>query len=155
MKRKLWLKLGVVVFWLSWPALWLYLRRSERTRLLLKHQDSFLVVRGWMSDGKWQLPGGGLHTGERRVKGLLREVQEETGLELAAEDVKLLTAEQCHVNGLRFKCHYFAAHIKRPLKPKLQGKEIAEITWLQRSDIRPATCGADVLRALELLDERR
>lgn len=32
--------------------------------------------------GQWSLPGGGLETGERLEEGLVREVREETGLEV-------------------------------------------------------------------------
>lgn len=155
MKRTAWLLMGRAAFWLAWPALWLYLKFGARTRLLLIHQDSILVVRGWMSDGTWQLPGGGLHTGESKAKGLLREVREETGLQLEHKDVKLLATERYSSKGLGFLCHYYVAHIDRPLHPQTKGYEIAEATWLQRSDITARTCGADVLRAITLMDASR
>jgi len=41
-----------------------------------------LVLSGWLNTGEWGLPGGGLHKNEPTVDGLLREVREETGLDV-------------------------------------------------------------------------
>ncbi len=143
---------GVVAFWLVWPALWVYLRWSRRTRLALVADGKILVVRGWLSDGRWQLPGGGLHTGESPVDGLLREVWEETGIRLSPGDLSPLGSEWFKGRGLRFRSYYFVAHMKRPVPTRITGPEIAHIRWLPLSDVRPETCGQDVVRALELLD---
>lgn len=155
LKRRLWLQVGRVAYWLAWPGLCLLLRGSQRTRVLLVHQDSVLVVRGWMSDGHWQLPGGGLHKGERPVKGAVRETMEEAGIQLETKELKTLTTEHYQHNGFSYTARYFIARIDRPVRPKTKGLEIAEAAWLQRSDITPHTCGADVLRALELMDASR
>ena len=47
--------------------------------------------------GAWNLPGGGLDAGEEPAAGLLREVHEETGQEVAPE--RLLTLQSDHWIG--------------------------------------------------------
>ena len=54
----------MLVFWLSWPVLWLYLRRGSRTCLLLVVDGEFLALRGWFGNGDFSMPGGGVHRGE-------------------------------------------------------------------------------------------
>ncbi len=152
--KRLWLRLGVLVYWLAWPALWFYLQRSTRTRLLLVAGDHVLVVRGWMSDGRWQLPGGGLHAGEDPVTGVLREVQEETGLSLEPKLVQQLGSRQFRGNGLRFRCIYFMARLPDSRKVQIRGVEIVDASWFDRASIGPLNCGEDVRQALALLDER-
>jgi len=54
--------------------------------LIVDHIDQILLVRiapGYTrdSEGKWTLPGGGLHFGEDPAAGARREVAEETGYE--------------------------------------------------------------------------
>lgn len=150
--KSLWLKLGVLVFWLSWPALWLYLRFTTRTRLLLVSQGKILVVRGWMSAGKWQLPGGGLHAGENPEDGVRREVKEETGLDLKGVPLRILSREMYRGNGLRFTCQYYAAQLEHTEKPRIKGLEIADATWIDVKKVSADTCGQDVMRAMQLVD---
>ena len=80
--------MGILAFWISWPALWIYLRRGERTRLLLVCNGEFLVLKSWLRAGRrWNLPGGGLHDGEQPDAGLMREVREETGITLSKQQI--------------------------------------------------------------------
>ncbi len=151
--RKVWRRLGTLAFWLSWPGLWLYLRRTRRTRLLLITEDKVLVVRAWLSDGRWQLPGGGLHAGENPEVGVVREVREETSAVLDPALLIPLGAEPFRSCGLRFYCHYYAAQARQMVPVVAKGPEIVDSRWLDRSELRPETCGADVLRAVQLLED--
>jgi ADP-ribose pyrophosphatase YjhB (NUDIX family) len=54
---------------------------DERDRLLLARVSSDVS-----SAGRWTLPGGGLEWGERPEDGVLRELEEETGLTARAID---------------------------------------------------------------------
>jgi 8-oxo-dGTP pyrophosphatase MutT (NUDIX family) len=67
-------------------------RRAARA-LILDRRQRLLLFRGLDPDqperGQWWFtPGGGLEEGEGLVTGLVREVREETGLELAADSVE-------------------------------------------------------------------
>lgn len=121
--------IGRLVFWVTWPGLWLLVRWSRRTRLLLVCGDEFLAVRGWLGNGEWGLPGGGLHRGEEPIRGLLREVQEETGLTLALSHIKPAFQARYQAHGLRFNYQAFVAEMS--IKPALRPRswEITEIIW--------------------------
>lgn len=120
---------GRAVFWITWPALWLLLRWSRRTRLLLVCGDEFLVLRGWLGSGEWGLPGGGLHRGEDAVAGLLREVKEETGLALKSSQIKYAFEGLYKSRGMRFTYHSYTAQLNSKPQLKPQPREIAEISW--------------------------
>ncbi|HUP26367.1 MAG TPA: NUDIX hydrolase [Candidatus Limnocylindrales bacterium] len=120
---------ATVVFWTTWPGLWLILRWSTRTRLLIICGDDFLVLQGWLSIGDWGLPGGGLHRREPIVTGLLREVREETGIVLAQDKVMPAFVGIARDKGIQFKYHAF--YVVLPKRPtiKKQVREISAFAW--------------------------
>lgn len=152
--KKVWQKLGTVVFWALWPALVVYVRRSERTRLLVVCGQKVVVVKDWLGSGKWTLPGGGLHTGEEPLPGVLREVAEETGIQLAATQVRSFFTEEYRARGMRFNCHYFLAELPETLPLKAQFWEIAELAWLDQAQLNTKNANPDVLAALRKLAAR-
>ena len=80
----IWTTLGRMMFWLTWPATWLYLHNSRRTRIIVMHRGQILLTKGWLSNRDWALPGGGRHRHETMLKAARRELLEETGLDLPA-----------------------------------------------------------------------
>lgn len=55
----------------------------------------------------WVLPGGGLDAGETPEEGVIREVEEETGLQV---DIVRKIAEYLPVNKMTQKTHFFECH---------------------------------------------
>ncbi len=132
--KKVWMRLGNVAFWVVWPALWVYLRVGHRTRVLMVVGDEFLALKGWLGSDKWILPGGGLHKGEESVAGAIREVHEETGIELAPEQLKFLYSGQKQKGS--FSYGYDAYVVVLPQKPNvaMQKREIVAMAWLPLAD---------------------
>ena len=120
---------GNIIFWLAWPALWIYLRIGKRTRLLLICGDEFLVLKGWLGPGDWILPGGGLHRHEDPESGLLRELREETGIRLQKGTVKFAYTATQSSHGLKFTYNCFTAVLPSKPKVKIQAAEIADYAW--------------------------
>lgn len=141
-------KFGIVAFWLSWPGLWLYLRGSQRTRLLICCGNQILVTRTWMGDGRWSLPGGGLHRHEDKISGLLREVREEIGVRLSTASLRPLTSAVYRAHGLRFQCHYFMTTLKQRPALRLQQLEISDAQWVDIDSVTPQEFAPDVLTAV-------
>ena len=56
-----------------------YYRLSIKA-LVLNEEQKFLLLRE--ANGKWELPGGGLDFGEDSREGLIREIQEEMGIQV-------------------------------------------------------------------------
>ncbi len=145
---KLWQKLGVTVFWLSWPLLYWYLRGSRRTRVLLVHNDNVLVTKSWVGDGKWSLPGGGLHHGESGADGALRELHEETGITIEKEQLIPLHSAVYQAHGLGFAYECFVVEFKEmPPVPKLRSETVAA-QWINWRELSAGNAGPDTIRAV-------
>lgn len=129
-----------------------YFRRNERTRIILMHEGRVLALKNWISDGKWSLPGGGLHKGEPIVAGALRELQEETGLMLDGRQLRHVGRARYKAYGLRFDFHIFIARVGSDAVER-QRIEIAEMEWLTESDLRADGPAPDALLALRIARE--
>jgi ADP-ribose pyrophosphatase YjhB (NUDIX family) len=151
MLKRLWQWCGIIAFWLTWPASWLYLHHGQRTRVLVVVGDEVLVVKPWLGAGKWILPGGGVHWREDPVQGALRELREETGVRLAAPQLTLLHRATFRQYGLRFP--YTCYMVKLAEKPQVHRQllELTDYTWLPITQATPVTCLSDVLAALEYI----
>jgi 8-oxo-dGTP pyrophosphatase MutT (NUDIX family) len=152
--RWIWQKIGIVAFWAAFPALIIYLRRNERTRVAITCQQKLLVAKTWLGNGKWALPGGGLHAGEEPLIGLLREVAEETGIMLGRTQVKHVFTEEYRYYGIHFPCHYFFVGLPEMVPLKAQFLEIFELTWIDQDVLDVNNANADVLRALGWLNKK-
>ena len=91
--RDVYARAGLLAHTLLLPAVVATLRvlRSRRTRVVLHDADGRVaLVRGWFSQQRWELPGGGLGRAEAPAEGAARELAEEIGVELAASALRLL-----------------------------------------------------------------
>lgn len=147
--KKLWRLLGVIGFWLTWPALVVYLNRSERARILVVCGDDVLLLKPWFGINKWGIPGGGLHMGETPIDAALREVHEETGLTVERSRVKKLFSAPYIYRGFRYPCHYFVVVFDHKPAVKTQKIEIAEYAWLDHRKLTIRNSHPDTLTTVE------
>jgi 8-oxo-dGTP pyrophosphatase MutT (NUDIX family) len=146
---KLWAALGRVVYWLTWPGLWVYLRfGNERTRVAVICGEQILLTKGWLGTGRWALPGGGLHRGEKPEVGAVREVREETGLELKPEQLKFNSNGWVSRNGLKFRYRLFIVELKQQEKPRRQPGEILVVEWVDHQKLSHSNAGPAVMMAV-------
>lgn len=131
---KVWKKVGASLYWLAWPAIWLYLRGSKRTRVLVTCEDQFLVVKPWMGTDTWSLPGGGRHRHESAAQGAQRELFEETGLVVTPGDLRFVEAGIFRGGGLSFSYDLFIVQLESRPELKLQRLEIFEAKWVNRNE---------------------
>jgi 8-oxo-dGTP pyrophosphatase MutT (NUDIX family) len=122
-------KWGVVIYWLIWPALWAYLRFGRRTRVLVVCGQRVLLVKTWLGDGKWSLPGGGLHRHEDPRTGAHRELLEETRLDVALDDFTYMSSLTGTNHGLTFEYDLFVVEVSAILPVQRQPKEIIDVGW--------------------------
>jgi 8-oxo-dGTP pyrophosphatase MutT (NUDIX family) len=123
---------------------------GPRTRMIIRSGGRVVTVKSWLGNGKWSLPGGGLHRHEDPLQGVIREVHEETGLQISPLQVVPLAVQEYRSYGMHFPCHYFAAELRGQavLKPELI--EISETAWLDPDTLAVQNANADVLTALRL-----
>lgn len=109
--------------------------------VVVDHGRVLLVQRGREpSKGKWSLPGGMLEIGESLADGVVREVEEETGLRVEViELVELIDRIVRHKDeeGERIRYHYVIAdYLCRVVGGSLQsGSDAAATRWAERAEL--------------------
>jgi 8-oxo-dGTP pyrophosphatase MutT (NUDIX family) len=137
-------RIGIGVFWVTFIGIWLVLVTSKRARIAVFCGNELLVVKPWLGNGKWSLPGGGVRNGETSIDAVLRELKEETGIELRKEDVRYGTRRTYRQNGLRFTYDLYSVTIRRKPTLHIQRREIIAAQWVPRSHLHTHNANDDV-----------
>jgi 8-oxo-dGTP diphosphatase len=118
-----------------------------------------LLIRRGDGDG-WSLPGGVMEPGERLDQCLVREVQEETGLDV--EPVRLIgvysdpavnhiaypNGDQIHIVSATFECRVVGG------QPRPDGHESLEVAYFSPNDLPPRLVPAHHVRIQDALAVR-
>ncbi|MEW1722849.1 NUDIX domain-containing protein [Streptomyces sp. NPDC093109] len=99
---------------------------AGRVLLLRRKPDDFL-------GGLWELPGGGVESGEKLEEALRREVMEETGLPLAEVTGYVGTFDYASNNGLSTRQFTFSVTVGKYEPIALT--EHDDSTWADRSEL--------------------
>jgi 8-oxo-dGTP diphosphatase len=134
--------IGQIGFWLLWPIWRVALPRTKRSRVLVLHDSQLLLVKNWLSDGKWALPGGGIKCRESAADGAVREVREETGLSLDGAKLQACGSLRARRHGLAYEYQLFVIQLSAKLKasrhlPEIYAAEWHELSSLDNPDISP------------------
>jgi len=104
--------------------------------VIVKDGRVLLVQRGTEPAlGRWSIPGGLIEVGEGLSEAVVREVREETGLEIEpVELVELL--DRIHRDGDRVRYHYVIAdYLCRVVSGTLNAaSDAAAVRWVERSE---------------------
>ena len=104
-----------------------YRRKQENYELLLiKHR----------SGGHWSFPKGHVEAGENELETALREVSEETGLQISLHDGFRQSVEYCPKPHVRKQVVYFLGSPASDDTVRRQEEEVSEYQWcpLQQAD---------------------
>lgn len=126
---------GQLVFWAGWPFIYMVVQGSQRTRIVVVVDGQVLVIKSWLGNGYWGLPGGGIKRRETAPTAAARELREEIGLVVPPEQLQHFDSRLLRENGLSYQMECFSLVL--PSKPDLhlQRLEIAEVNWLPLSEI--------------------
>ncbi|WP_322747089.1 MULTISPECIES: NUDIX hydrolase [unclassified Frankia] len=95
----------------------------------------------------WEPPGGVLELGESIDSGLRREVEEETGLLVAAEALTgVYKNMRLAVVALVFRCHVIGGTIRT-------SDETSRLRWMTPDDVRNDMAEAYAVRVLDALND--
>lgn len=149
-------RMNRLAYRLAWPLLWLVLRGSERAKVFVFHNGKALVVNGWLSDGTWDLPGGGKRSGESGVQAAIRELEEEVGIQLSESDLVFVGTHAFRLNNIPSTVRYL--YVELPLQPTIHKRwfEIRAFDWLsfqqlEQLDSPLVTEGLKLLKDADLI----
>lgn len=121
---------------------------TARTRIVIRSGNEVLLCKDWLGSGKWSLPGGGVKKGENITDAAIREVLEETGINLTPSQLKPI--EQKPADNLRSKYHYFVVsyQTKPDVKVRPFFDEILQAQWINKKSINDKRI-TDVIKTAE------
>lgn len=127
---------GQIIFWLGYPGIFFILRNSHRTRVIIRVDEKILFVRNWLGENSFNLPGGGIKTGEESKQAAIREVEEETGLKLSANQLKLV-GNNIALNeyGIKYIADCYTLELPKTVNTSSLHLEIIESVWLPFREI--------------------
>ncbi|WP_425490273.1 NUDIX hydrolase [Brachybacterium halotolerans] len=115
----------------------------DGARLLLAHQ---------VGSGRWSLPGGGVHFGEPPAEALIREVDEEVGLQVVRAEI-LGVHDNVYDPGDGVQRHgvrlLYSAHVEGVPEPR-SPHEVDEVRFFSVDDL-PAPLTEWAARAAHLI----
>ncbi|MCA9332613.1 NUDIX hydrolase [Candidatus Saccharibacteria bacterium] len=148
MKDKTIALVGRILYFLAWPALYIYLKIGIRTRVIVSHNDRVLVVKNLIGDGKWSLPGGGVHKGEDSRVGACRELLEETGITIEPSQLEMIGQASANLSGLKFTYDQYFVELRQKPEIKKQALELTGIAWVKLESLNPGNSQPDVIETL-------
>lgn len=126
----LWEQTGRTLYWLARFLWWPLRLTTRRARLALVVNGEVLLVRNWFGNGRWTLPGGGLHRGESVEAALVRELGEELGISLDRRSIRIIDTIQVTEDHLRYSIVLARAGL--PEKPELKRSiELTDAHWFR------------------------
>jgi len=124
-------------------------KNTVRTRVYLQNKNEVLLVKGWLNDGNWGLPGGGLDNNEKIKDCAIREVREELGLNIPKSDlVHLKTLSP--TKKYPFTKEVFKACLEDKPRLDLQRLEIRTAQWF-KIDEMPEKVDDTIKQSIKLL----
>lgn len=153
MLREGYARLGRLAYKAVSPFMRLYMTNKHlRVRILLLNEfNEVLLVRSWLGHQSWSLPGGGIRRRESPQAAAIRELAEETGLELSSKAVKELGSFPNPYKAAPFTVACFVAITKKqePRQARHRRLEVLDSAWYP-VDRLPPDCSPTVKKALKL-----
>ena len=147
--KKLWALLGRGLYVFVRLIIGRLLRDTERTRVLVIHGDKVLLIKDWVGNGQWGLPGGGVHKNELAVDAAVRELREETGLQIDPSQLRLAGSYNYDHNGFRFRYQLFIVSVSTQPVVAARWPEVVQVAWIPRADFGSHRLSPEVLTAVE------
>lgn len=104
-----------------------FIQNSEGKFLIQKRSEK--------KNGKFATTGGHPKSGESSIQGIITEVEEEIGLKLNPNDLKLYFSGKSETERVFFDDYYIKMNIRNIKNLKLQEDEVSSVEWLSKNEI--------------------
>ncbi len=145
--------ISTIVYWLSWPFIYLVINNTRRTRVVIRHKNEILLVRPILNNGRWDLPGGGINSGEDPAVSACREVSEELSITIKPKELRFIKEIQLVSRFVKMQAIVYEVQLKSKPSIKIQRKELTGAQWANTktlSSISKSDTLTDVLDVVEL-----
>ena len=106
-------------------------KHLEKSRLVIVKGNEVLVLQKLTDKKQYGLPGGFLEKGESPEEALLREIMEETGVQLAAQDIEYHISVTLDINEKQcLTKHYFIYSDKGQPFKLMEPHKFKDVKWL-------------------------
>lgn len=124
--------------------------RAELTNLCLIERGREILLQERVADDwrGWALPGGHVEPGESVVQSVIREIGEETGLQI--QDPRLVGIKQFPRDGGRYIVFLFRA---RKFRGELRDSEEGRVAWFTREDLKMLRTVDDLAELIRVMDD--
>jgi 8-oxo-dGTP pyrophosphatase MutT (NUDIX family) len=107
-------------------------------------------VKGIFGGDKWLLPGGGMHRHESAQAAACREGEEELGIKLPQDQLKLLSRERFSDQGISYTEHYFLLRVDKEFDASMSFPEILDAAWTDYRTMNQVNSDKAAIRAIQL-----
>jgi len=152
MKKLIYL-LARILHVVSYPFIGLILHNSNRVRTAVLCNGQILLHKSLLGKQRWSLPGGGVAHGERPEEAAARELLEETGITVSAEDLKYIGQRQLPIKKLwpRYNVKFYSVSIPKIVEPHISRPyEVIAVSWFATANL-PQQLGESAQVGLDLM----
>ena len=132
---------------------------KKAAKVLISFQEKYLLLLRNKEEEicplEWDIPGGGIEPGESAQETLVREVKEETGIDISSSKILPIKNWQMDKGGIKIGGTDFLCILSKPQKIKLSREHVCA-RWFSKEEIAasheiPAWLKESVERAATLI----
>ena len=110
-------------------------RQLTGAQVMVWHQNSLLLITNSYRGGLY-LPGGGIGRTEPAATAAVRELREETGIEVSEGELSDLGSVDYEIRGVGVRDRLFAVKLKQFQLPKVDGLEVVSASFFRMNSAR-------------------
>lgn len=127
---------GRVVYFFGFPIRFFALYKTTRSRVIATQSGRVILVKSFIGNGKWELPGGGVSFEDTPETTAVREFKEELGIDIDKANLKELEPKLSS-DIYKIKTHYYSVTLPTNEQFEIKlGKEILEYKWFKYNRLK-------------------